>query len=263
MKKPIIIMVSNQKGGVGKTTTTLELCSLFGREFKTLGIDMDPQGDLTTYSGITKDPKKTIRQVLDAEQLIEEAAVPADGFDLIAGDKSLANAAQLYSKPDDIFLLSDAINIMMHGTEDTYDFIFIDSAPGRSPLLYMEYMACDYLIAPSECDDGSIKGLMNIGEDLRRYRDRFHINLKVLGIVLTKNEITNMHKIAYDDLISISSEVGGTPFKTKIRKSIRATEAKTAQQSIYDYDAASAISKDYLDLKNEILERIQKDQEEK
>lgn len=262
MKKPIIIMVSNQKGGVGKTTTTLELCSLFGQDFKTLGIDMDPQGDLTTYSGIIKDPNKTIRNVLDAQQLIEEAAIPANGFDIIAGDKALANAAQLYSNPDDIFLLSDAINIMQN-TENSYDFIFIDSAPGRSPLLYMEYMACDYLIAPSECDDGSIKGLMNIGEDLRRYRDRFKINLKVLGVILTKNETTNMHKIAYDDLVNISSEVGGTPFNTKIRKSIRATEAKTVQQSIYDYDASSAISKDYLHLKEEILQRIKEDQEGK
>ena len=193
MKKPTIIMISVEKGGTGKTTVALELCSTFGKDYKVLGIDLDPQMNLTMYAGADEKTGKTLKNVLDADILIE--------------DSMLANASKLYGDADDIYLLKDALEDI-----NDYDFIFLDSAPARSPLLYMEYVASDYIIAPTECDDGSIEGLLEIGEDISRFKKHGQTHVEVLGTLMNKMENTAMHKNSYEDLQTLADKIGGKPF---------------------------------------------------
>ena len=257
MKKPIIIMISNQKGGTGKTSCTLELCSTFGKEYKVLGIDLDPQINFTMYAGSDENSGKTLKNVLDAEILIEDAVQHLGDFDIIPGDKKLSNASKLYGDADDIYLLKDALEDVTD-----YDYIFLDSAPARSPLLYMEYVASDYIIAPTECDDGSIEGLLEIGEDIARFKKHGQTHVQVLGTLMNKRENTAMHKSSYEDLETLSDRIGGKPFQTKIRKSIAASEAKTLRMSINDYKPNNNVAVDFRNLKDEIIERISEKERE-
>jgi len=248
------IMISNQKGGVGKTTTTLELLYLFGQDYKVLGIDLDPQMNLTLYCGAKGE--KTAKDVLDGDALLEDAVVNVGNFDLLMGDPNLSKADKLYGDADDIFLLNDILEYA------DYDFVFIDSAPGRSTLLYMEYIASDYSIIPTECDEGAIEGIINTREDMKRFQKRGQSHVKILGTILTKTENTSLHQMAYQDLKDIHDKIGADPFKTVIRKSIVASETKTARMSINEYKKDNNVAKDYRMLYKEILDRIEKDNEQ-
>ncbi len=252
-----VIMISNQKGGVGKTTTTLELCSVLGKKYKVLGIDMDAQRNFSMYAGANLDEGvPTIFDVLNAKILLEDAVQHVEGFDILISSKELADAPKVFGEPDDIFLLSDALE-----DAQDYDFVVIDNAPARSPLLYMSYCASDYIIPVAECDDGALEGLNEVRNDIDRFAKRHQTHVEVLGLLLTKYENTVMHQMAYETLQEIGDTIGGKPFATTIRKSIAVSESKTARLSINDYKPEVTAAKDYTRLCDEIIDRIQEKQE--
>ena len=253
-----VIMISNQKGGVGKTTTTLELCSLFGKKYRVLGIDLDSQRNFSMYAGADLEDVPTVNEVLNAQVLLEDAVQHLDNFDILVGSKALAEASKTFGEPDDIYLLQD----ILEDVED-YDYIFIDNAPARSPLLYMSYVVSDYIIAPAECDDGALEGLRELGTDINRFKKRKQTHVKVLGLLLNKTENTVMHNLAYEEMEEIGAELGCKPFQTTIRKSITVAEAKAARQSINEYAKTNNSAKDHKKLMKEIEKRIQEIEEEK
>ena len=249
MRRPIIIMVTNQKGGVAKTTSAIELSHLFGAEGKVLCIDADPQGDLTTYLDV-RNPEHTIVDVLNVDVLLQDAVVHVDNFDLLPGAIELSKADKMYGDPADVFILKEAL------ADCDYDYVFIDSAPARSQVLYMEYVAADYIIGPAECDDGSINGLLRIEKDLSVFRKHNQSQARVLGTFIVKSEGTNMHRAAYEELKDLEEEIGGRRFETVIRKSVVAAETKTMRQPIQVYKRYNNVAMDYRKLKKEIEERI-------
>ena len=175
-----VIMIGNQKGGIGKTTTTLELCYLFSKKYKVLGIDLDGSRNFSKCSGAAIEEVLTVRDVLLGNCLMQDAIQHLKEFDVLPAAKKLSDSAKEFGDPEDIYLLRD----VLEGC--SYDYVFIDNAPARSPLLFMSYVASDYCLALSESDENSFDGLRELGADIKRFKQRNWTNMKLLGIILNR-----------------------------------------------------------------------------
>ena len=280
------IMVSNQKGGVGKTTTTLELGAIYARKGKrVLVIDLDGQVNLSMYVNARYDDKNipTIRDVLleikdilkhsepetdhDADDEEEEDIITksiqttSEGFDIIAGHRNLSNALAEFSDITDVFLLKELISCL-----EDYDYILIDSAPARSPLLNMGYVAANYCLILTEADKASQDGVRQVVTDIKLLKKSNMSDIVILGILLNKNEDLKNQEEAYEDLCAFGKTNDCMPFETIISKAAGATTAKNMYKSIHAYKDTRGIDKrgiqgilkDFENLADEIEKRIKK-----
>lgn len=251
------ISIANQKGGCGKTTSAIELAaSLSARKKKILLIDFDQQCNLTKYVG-AEDGTITIYDVLHGSSSIKEAVIQKDGFDVIISSPSLSLADREFIGNDDVFLLSDMLDIIAEQCD--YDYVIIDNSPSRNVLLTMSYIASDYIITPTECDDGSIDGINAINNDVIKLRDgkRQYTKVQILGILLTKSEHTIMHSEAYKQIGALRDRIAPDAFICPIRKSIAVSECKTMQQPLQVYAPDSKPAQDYRDVADEIIKRTE------
>ena len=248
---PEKIAVANQKGGVGKTTTCIELAfTLKDAGQKVLLIDLDQQGNLSDY--LNADRKKpTIYECLHAKCAIIEATQNCKGVDIITSSPALSKADREFIDTDDMFLLSDLIE----ATSDNYDYVIIDNSPSRSVLLNMSYVAADYVLIPSECDAGSLNGVTQINRDIIKLRDGrvSYSHARIIGVVLTKYENTIMHQTAVESLKEITDEIDPNIFIAKIRKSIVVSECKTLKMPLQAYNKYSNPAIDYRNLSKQIM----------
>ena len=273
------IMVSNQKGGVGKTTTTLELGAIYARKGKrVLIIDLDGQVNISMYVNAKYDDKNipTIRDVLleikeimnhleaEAEKddiITRSIQTTGEGFDIIAGHRNLSNALAEFSDTTDVFLLKELISCM-----EDYDYILIDSAPARSPLLNMGYVAADYCLILTEADKASQDGVKQVVTDIKLLKKSKMSAISILGIVLNKNEDLKNEEEAYKDLCAFGKTNHCMPFTTIISKAAGATTAKNMYKSIHAYHDTKGVDKrsiqgilnDFENLADEIEQRILK-----
>ena len=248
------IAICNQKGGVGKTTTAIELAvCLHNKDKKVLLVDFDQQGNLSQYVDIEE--KKNIYGVLHAEYPLEDAIQHKKHFDVIASSKSLTRADREFVGQDDVYLLSDVFDMI----RDDYDFIIIDTSPSRNILLNMAYVAADHVIVPTECDAGSISGILAIEEDIKALRESRNTmsHATMIAIILNKYEKTIMHETAKEQLESVAeTEIKGNPFVMIVRKSIRASEAKSMLQSMQEYDKYGNPATDYRKIADRLLKEV-------
>jgi chromosome partitioning protein len=279
------IMVSNQKGGVGKTTTTLELGAIYARKGKrVLVIDLDGQVNLSMYVNAKYDDKNipTIRDVLleikeilkhsepekdedtdDGEEdiITKSIQTTSEGFDIIAGHRNLSNALAEFSDITDVFLLKELISCL-----EDYDYILIDSAPARSPLLNMGYVAANYCLILTEADKASQDGVRQVVTDIKLLKKSNMSDIVILGILLNKNEDLKNQEEAYEDLCAFGKTNDCMPFETIISKAAGATTAKNMYKSIHAYKDTRGIDKrgiqgilkDFDNLADEIEKRIKK-----
>jgi chromosome partitioning protein len=247
-----VIAVTNQKGGVGKTTTAINLgAALAVSDVKVLLIDADPQGNTTSGLGIQKTPGlTTIYDVLVDGKEIEHAIchTSMDGLDVLPADKNLIGVNLRLVSADD---RESILRHHLKHVRDRYDFILIDCPPALDLLTLNALMAADSVLIPIQCEFFALEGISELMDTIERIRDSFGHPLKIEGILLTMfDDRTNLARQVAADLREF---FGDEVFKTVIPRNIRLAEAPSHGKSILAYDPGSRGSESYIQLAKEVL----------
>ena len=257
-----VISFMNNKGGVGKTTSTHSIGLAFARMGKKiLFIDLDSQANLTSMLSDT-DPLKHEWETTIEESFLQYPDIPlpiqktSDPMvDFVPSDLDLANFEKdIARKSLREYLLADLLQPVV----DKYDFIFIDCPPAIQMITYNAMLASDYLIFVSTLDGKSFKGIQMITtvyNDIIQNR-RFASNVKILGILATKFERDKVSRIYWDLL---NKQYGPLVIEPYIRKSTMVNRATSANQSIYVIDPSGKVADDYIRAAEDILVRIDDD----
>jgi len=247
-----VIAVTNQKGGVGKTTTAINLsASLAANDFKVLLIDSDPQGNATTGVGVAKDPgKRTIYDALLGSASLEDIAVSSgfDGLDVIPADKNLVAAnLELVSQPRREFRLREKVSQI----RDRYQYILIDCPPALDLLTLNDLLAADSVLIPIQCEFFALEGISELFQTIDRIRDSFKHKLRIEGILLTMfDDRTTLVRQVAEDLRSFFKD---DVLRTVIPRNIRLAEAPSYGKPILSYDVRSKGAESYIQLAKEII----------
>lgn len=253
-----VISIASSKGGVAKSTSTVELATVFhNMKYRVLAIDLDENCSLSKNIGAELNTKQTIYEVLHGTVNVFDAVQHNDLFDVIVGSKSLSLVAQEFVDRDDVYLLGDLMEIL----KDEYDFIFIDNAPSRSLLLTMTYIAADYVIIPTVCDDSSTDMVIETENDINTLVNNRHhdSHAKVIGYILTWYKKTNMHGVALEKLQEIANEKDVPPFVLTVSEAVKASEVKTYHTAVCEIAKSSKIGREYYEIAEETLKRIKGD----
>ena len=247
-----IIAITNQKGGVGKTTTAINLgAALAVSDVKVLLIDADPQGNSTSGLGVQKVPGlATIYDVLVDGKEIEQAICPTsmEGLEILPADKNLIGVnLQLVNEEARESILRQRLETI----RDKYDFILIDCPPALDLLTLNALMAADSVLIPIQCEFFALEGVSELMDTIERIRESFSHPLKTEGILLTMfDDRTNLTRQVAADLREF---FGDDVFKTVIPRNVRLAEAPSHGKSILGYDPGSRGAEAYIQLAKEVL----------
>ena len=251
-----VICVTNQKGGVGKTTTAVNLSYYLARsKKKTLLIDFDPQGNATSGLGIDKNDKSlgsTMTDVLMGTAAIAQVMhhTKYKNFDRAPTTPELANAeVEITSMQRKFVRLRDAVR----SVSQNYDYIIIDSPPSLSLLTVNGMIASDYLLLPVQTEFYALEGVAQLLESMKLVMKQANPNLRLLGVLATMyDKRTSLSAQVYDEIKKYFKQLA---FRTTIPRNVRVAEAPSHGVPIGDYDKFSKGAKAYKEFTKEVLER--------
>jgi chromosome partitioning protein len=249
-----VITFANQKGGVAKTTTTLNLgVALAEREKSVLLIDLDPQGNLTMSQGFNPDEiERSMFDVLVHRLPIEEVIARAE-VDLAVSSIDLAGAELSLTS---MIGRERALERSLIGVKQRYDYILIDTPPSLGLLTINAFVAADGVIVPVQTEYLSLRGLVQLQNTLSMVRDNLNPDVAVTGILATMYDRRLIHSREAVDILK--ENFGELVFQTKIRKTIRYAEAPVKGESVLKYDPTSEAAELYRDLAREVLDHAAK-----
>lgn len=248
-----VVSVSNQKGGVGKTTTTGAISAVYTKKgFRVLAIDLDPQGNLTFSVKGDSELSASIYDVLKGDVKPQHAIQHVEACDLISSNILLSSTELEFTDSGREYLLRDVIEPLKY----YYDYIFIDTPPNLGILTINAFTASDYIIVPVLSDIFSLQGLAQLHESVEHIKSYCNNKLKFAGILLTRfNPRTILGKEILGTAEMVAKSLNIPLFKTRIRSSVAVCEAQSAQRSLLKYSRNNPAAKDYVSFVEELIER--------
>jgi len=247
------ITLTNQKGGVAKTTTTWHLgVGLQKRGYKVLLVDLDPQGNLTLTAGVRfPDIKHTLYEVFKGEVSANDALINlSEGLDLLVAGIDLAAADRTFTQLGREKLLQKALKSL----KGSYDYCVIDTPPSLGVLNENALTCSNKLIIPIQADVYSLQGISQLNGFIEDIKDNANANLEVAGCLMTRVDgRTNINDFMMEKFEAAADKIGTKLFKTQIRATVAVSEAALEQSNLFDSAKNSTAAQDYNSFIDEFL----------
>ena len=252
-----IIAITNQKGGVGKTTTAINIAAcLAALDYKTLLIDADPQGNTTSGIGISKQNLKMgLYDFLMENKNLNEVTMPSNHFEklfIIPTNSDLSNINHKLAECDEPTMI---MKKKLDKEKSNFDFIIIDSPPSLELITINIMIASDKIIIPTQPEYFGLEGLADLTNTYSRIHDTYNPNLSIMGVLITM--FTSANNLSKEVSQNLRENLGDLVFNTIIPRNIKLAEAPSHCKPIILYDLKSTGSIAYQNLAREILERLQ------
>jgi chromosome partitioning protein len=244
-----VIALANQKGGVAKTTTTLNLAAAFKEEgFDVLAVDLDPQGNLTMSQGMDPDTvERSMFDVLVHGLPMEEVIVKAE-IDLAVSSIDLAGAELALSA---MIGRERALQKALLPVRGRYEYVLVDTPPSLGLLTINALTAADGVIVPVQCEYLSLRGLVQLENTLSMIRENLNPTVEIRGILPTMYDSRTLH--SREAVEMLKENFGDLVFDTRIRKTVRYAEAPVQGSSVLKYDPRGTAAEAYRELAKEVL----------